>query len=311
VLKLEINDFSVTLNAEQCRQLAEVCDEATTSIATFNLTPRYRVPHNSRRRKPGLSLCAESCLKTLSKKELRCRLPDHRRLDRVLSSNARRPFGTQSCASPGTSPGLAYPKRRSTMRTPSEDQPVPRTASSSTRDRTAGKDLATLARRINTRERRSRAEQLAHALAQGQDLLEARQLVGRGWRRWVRDNLSFTHVTAWRYMEYARSVTSRNTPPEEKWDLWQRLQGNAPANTADGDSEDRSPSPANGRPGHAPGGDEAAAADWCLSREEEQVRAWLLRRRQTWPATERDLFPTVVQRIAEDLALGIDLEEQP
>jgi site-specific DNA-methyltransferase (adenine-specific) len=124
----------------------------------------------------------------------------------------------------------------------------------------AGPGLATLARRINARERRSRREQLAHVEAQAEDLALARAEVERarlpgGWRRWVDDNLEVGRARTYHYLKFREEcLVTRHLTEEQKWDLWQCISGNAPARDADPltqsyDGVDRSspPTPPPGR----------------------------------------------------------------
>ncbi len=91
--------------------------------------------------------------------------------------------------------------------------------------------LATLAKRVREREKRSRRDQLAHAKAQAMDTLAARSKAKHGeWQDWCAE-AKLSQKQAWNYCEYGKSVVTtdfNSLSEEQQWDKWQEIQGNKP-----------------------------------------------------------------------------------
>jgi hypothetical protein len=101
-------------------------------------------------------------------------------------------------------------------------------------------DLAQVARRLNTRERRNKADTLKHARAQGEDLLAARAECRRPghpyYRRfliWLSEHVTeFAQARAYHYMQFAKLTVTISSDLGVQWALWQDIQGNTAPETA-------------------------------------------------------------------------------
>jgi hypothetical protein len=81
---------------------------------------------------------------------------------------------------------------------------------------------------LNIRELKARAEQVAHAQAQGDDLCPISEQLGHHFGDWVEDNLRLDWLQVCDYLEYAAQCAEsarRGHPPtpEEAWDWWESI----------------------------------------------------------------------------------------
>ncbi len=89
------------------------------------------------------------------------------------------------------------------------------------------KELRDLAKKINRRERRSRQDQLEHARRQGIDLIRAKELCKHGeWLSWLSENVELSESRCQHYMQFAKTIVTREMTEEEAWAEWQRISGN-------------------------------------------------------------------------------------
>src|SRR5262249_36305883 len=136
--------------------------------------------------------------------------------------------------------------------------------------------LAALGRRICGRERRSRRDQVRHAMSQGKDVLAIRQRQRHGtWQAWHAKHIEARGGPGLRmcqcYMQFARWVAERSksavTAPtdRERWLHWQSILGNTPEPPA---------GPPIPPPTEAELADLQAAHDAMAARFEEQERLY-------------------------------------
>jgi hypothetical protein len=96
-------------------------------------------------------------------------------------------------------------------------------------------DLGQIARRLNTRERRSKADMVRVAREQGEDLLKAQGECKRPghpyYRRfliWLNEHITeFSQGRAYHYMQFAKLIAARSFTLAEQWEEWQRISGHA------------------------------------------------------------------------------------
>src|SRR5262249_41651475 len=90
-------------------------------------------------------------------------------------------------------------------------------------------DLATIAKRIKDRERKSHQDQLAHVRAQGHDLISAKAKCKHGeGKKWVEEEAGLSVRQAQKYMDAIKSAFKAHLTEEQQWDEWQRVSGNKP-----------------------------------------------------------------------------------
>jgi hypothetical protein len=96
--------------------------------------------------------------------------------------------------------------------------------------------LTILKFRINSRERRSKADKVRLAEEQGNDLIQAREECERRgsphyrkWGKWLSENITeMCRARAYHYISFSERLVTRRFTPEEKWKEWQRISGNEP-----------------------------------------------------------------------------------
>lgn len=126
-------------------------------------------------------------------------------------------------------------------------------------------DLATLAKRLRAREKKSQKDMLDHAKKQASDILAARQQAKRGqWGPWC-DEAGLSQERALQYIRFGKTVVTTdfsNLPEDQQWAEWQRISANATPGENDDDTDLAADLPA-----------EPATVTTLLTQEREAVAA--------------------------------------